>query len=236
MLLKIKRIIFSNEIKSTVEINGNMIKKIASGGDTLIGRNHGSGEEEFNTHFLPVCFANDLPKIKPYDDAVNNRVRIISYNKSYVDEPSNEFELRKDLNIENEIKTLRFQRVMVGLLIREYSLYKQNGLQPEPDEVLNSKEEWVGEEANCIKSFLNDYEITNDANHYVKSNDIKSWLEQKKFGISMEKFSKELKKYCCINHFENIDNKYKKIGGKSIRVWCGVNIIKETSYEDDMEL
>jgi hypothetical protein len=41
---------------------------------------------------------------------------------------------------------------MVGLLIREYSLYKQNGLQPEPDEVLNSKEEWVGDESNCIKS------------------------------------------------------------------------------------
>ena len=83
---------------------------------------------------------------------------------------------------------------------------------------------------------MNDYEITNDANNYVKSNDIKSWLEQKKFGISMEKFSKELKKYCSINHFENVDNKYKKIGGKSIRVWCGVNIIKETSYEEDMEL
>jgi hypothetical protein len=140
--------------------------------------------------------------------------------------------LRKDPNIKNEIKTLR----MVGLLIREYSLYKQNGLQSEPDEVLNSKEEWVGEEANCIKSFLNDYEITNDANDYVKSNDIKFWLEQKKFGISMEKFSKELKKYCSINHFENVFSRQKKVCGKNIQVWNGINIIRETSYEEDLEL
>lgn len=236
LLLRNKRIIFSNEIKSTVEINGNFIKKISSGGDKIIGRRHRDDEEEFYTHFLPVCFANDLPKITPYDDGVDIRVRIISYNKSYVDEPSNEFELKKDPNIESEIKTLLFQRVMVGLLIREYSLYKQNGLKPEPDEVLNAKTEWVGEEANCIKSFLNDYEITNDANHYVKSNDVKFWLERKKFGISMEKFSKELKKYCSINHFENVFSKQKKIGGKNFQIWSGVNIIRETLYEEDMEL
>ena len=37
MLLRFKRLIFSNEIKNTVELNGNDIKKISSGGDTLIG-------------------------------------------------------------------------------------------------------------------------------------------------------------------------------------------------------
>jgi hypothetical protein len=58
-LLRFKRIIVSNEIQMGIEIDGNMIKKISSGGDSLIGRNHCKAEEEFVTNFLPICFAND---------------------------------------------------------------------------------------------------------------------------------------------------------------------------------
>ena len=113
MLLAKKRIIFSNEMKNTTEINGNMLKKISSGGDTLIGRTHGGTETEFTTHFLPVCFANNIPKIKPLDSAVNERLRIISFEKQFVDEPENEFELRKDTNIVEEIKTIEFQKALL---------------------------------------------------------------------------------------------------------------------------
>ena len=42
---------------------------------------------------LSICFANDLPRIKPYDNAVDNRVRVISYAKKFVDEPTNDNEL-----------------------------------------------------------------------------------------------------------------------------------------------
>ena len=95
MLIKNKRIINSNEIKSTIELNGNMIKKISSGGDTNVGRNHCQAEEEFVMIPLAICLANDLSPIKPYDDAVESRIRVVSYTKQYVDEPSNEFELKK---------------------------------------------------------------------------------------------------------------------------------------------
>jgi hypothetical protein len=46
MLLRYKRLIFSNEMKTKIVLNGNMIKKISSGGDTLIGRTHGKEELE----------------------------------------------------------------------------------------------------------------------------------------------------------------------------------------------
>jgi phage/plasmid-associated DNA primase len=103
MLLKNKRIIFSNEIKSTIPLNGNLIKMVSSGGDAVVGREHAGNESEFYLSFLCVVFANDLPKIMPYDDAVNNRVRVISYTKPYVLEPTGKYELKMDENIDNEL-------------------------------------------------------------------------------------------------------------------------------------
>ena len=85
LLIANKRIIISNEIKQSVELDGNKIKKIASGGDTLIGRTHCKEEQEFITQFLPVVLCNDINKISPYDDAVDNRVRCLTYEKNIVE-------------------------------------------------------------------------------------------------------------------------------------------------------
>ncbi len=81
MLLQYKRIIISNKLKSTTEPNGNItwFEKVASGGDILIARGHCQNETEFITHFLPVVLTNDIPNIKPYDDAVDNWLHLISY-------------------------------------------------------------------------------------------------------------------------------------------------------------
>jgi hypothetical protein len=222
MLLRYKRFIFSNEMKSTSEINGNMIKKIASGGDTLIGRNHGKAEEDFITHFLPICFANDLPRIKPYDSAVDNRVRVISYNKKFVDEPTNETELVKDYDLVNEMQTSRFQRVFVGMLIRRYVWAKQNDYDVLPEEVKNAKKEWIETTCNYIETFLESYEITNDEENFTKSKSIEDWVKDNKLGITMTKFGIELKKYVDMKKYKNVMNKYKKVGGKSVMCWFGI--------------
>jgi phage/plasmid-associated DNA primase len=159
-----------------------MIKKIASGGDSLIGRNHGGKETEFITHVLPVILANDLPKIKTYDDAVESRLRVIGYTKNYVDEPSNEFELKKDDNIKNELNELRFQRMFVGILIQSYFDFMQNGEPEEPVDVLKAKDDWVAQDKSFIDTFLKDYEITDNEYDWVRSSDIEEWFTQKKLG------------------------------------------------------
>jgi len=227
LLLRYKRIIISNEIKSDVELNGNMIKKIASGGDPLIGRNHGGKETEFTSHFLPIVFANDLPNIKPYDDAVDNRLRVVGYNKCYVDNPTNEFELKKDDNIKNEVKELRFQRVFVGMLIKAYIEFKDDGERPEPEGVLVAKKDWVGQEKNVIETFLENYKITNNPEHSVYSNVIDSWIQSEKLGITMKKFGLEMKRYCKIKKYDNVKSDNKKKDGKNTKAWFGVREIAE---------
>jgi hypothetical protein len=168
MLLKDKRLIFSNEMKTKTVINGNMVKKLSSGGDKLIGRTHGKEETEFITQFLTVCFANDLPKIEPYDDAVDNRLKYVSFKKEFVENPSNEFELLKDPAIEQEIRTLRFQRVLVGLFIQTYMDIKENGIPDEPVEVIIAKDEWAGDDANPLEKILNEFTITNFRKNNLK--------------------------------------------------------------------
>ena len=228
MLLRNKRIILSNEIKSNCELNGNAIKKVSNGGsDMLIGRGHCSNEIPFTPHFLPLVFANDLPKITPYDDAVDNRVRVISYVKQFVDEPTNQMELKKDDSVKNELETLRFQRCIVGLLILQHLEFIENGGVQEPVEVKQAKRDWIGDEVigGFLTNFLNEYEITNDADDYVLSSSIEDWLKDGQYGISMKKFGMEIKKYLVLKKLDKVESIMKSIDGKKYRVWVGIKYI-----------
>lgn len=225
MLLKDKRIIFSNEIKSTIQLNGNLIKMVSSGGDAVVGRQHAGNESEFYLSFLSVVFANDLPKIIPYDDAVNNRIRVVSYTKPYVEFPKGEYELQVDENIDNEIKTLQFQRCFLEIFIRQYHRGRQGEFKIEPPEVTQAKEEWIGTDIGCLPAFLQEYEITNIETDFVRSSEIQDWLELGKFGITMKKFGMELKQHIIKNNLDNVQSIVKKINGKSTQVWVGIKYI-----------
>lgn len=238
LLLRYKRIIFSNEIKMSTEINGNMIKKISSGGDVLIARVHGGLESEFIPHFLGVSYANDMPKISGIDtdQAINNRLKFFNYNKKYVKEPLNEFELLIDDNIDNEINSDKFRDAFQYILFDAYLNYIKNGrIDEEPDEVKNNKLEWVGDGGSnkTINKFLENFEITDNVNHFTLSKDIEMWLTNEKIGITMTKFSMELKKYCMLKKYQNVKSKDKKVGGKCKQAWFGIKSINDDDSDDD---
>jgi hypothetical protein len=144
-LLRHKRLAISNEITNNKPLNSNLIKKICSGGDALQGRVHGGLETEFIPQFLTIFLANDLPPIKPYDEPMQKRAKVIGYTKAFVDEPSNEFELKKDSNLDKEMTTLKFRRCFVGLLIKSYLEFQIGGrVEIEPIEVNQAKATWLG--------------------------------------------------------------------------------------------
>ena len=232
LLLRFKRIIMSNEIKNgdgekEVCLNSNMMKKCSSGGDAIVGRTHCKEETSFIPHFLTVCFANDMPKIKPYDDAINGRLKVIKFDKTFVTEPSNEFELQMDNNIKDELKTVRFQRCFMMLLLQYYADWNDNRqekdyVEIEPESVKIGKLEWVLEAEGFLVTFFKDFELTRDEKDFVKSSDIEEWIKQSKIGISMMKFAIELKKYLTINKIENVFVKDRKVGGKNSKWWIGM--------------
>ena len=232
LLLRFKRIIMSNEIKNgdgekPIALNSNMMKKCSSGGDALIGRTHCKEEQSFIPHFLTVCFANDIPNIKPYDDAINGRLKVISFNKTFVTEVSNQFELKMDIDIKDELKTIRFQRCFMMLLLQYYAdwndLKKKEGyIEFEPIAVTNGKKAWIKESEGFLVTFFKDFEITSNENDKVKSSDIDEWIKQTKLLVSMTKFSIELKKYMIINNFDKVYSKDFKVFGKTTKWWVGI--------------
>ena len=221
MLLKDKRLIFSNEIKSTIPLNGNLIKVVSSGGDAVIGRNHRDNERMFYLSFLCIVFANDLPRIVPYDDAVSNRVRVVSYEKIYSEDP-NEHELKSDPDIEKEFETLNFQRCFIEIFLRQYWRWLNGEFKSEPNGVIQAKKDWIGDEIGCLPIFLEEYEITDNLNDYVISFEIQEWLEEKKIGITMKKFGMEIKKYIIKNNLKNVRSDIKKINGICKKLWIGI--------------
>jgi len=228
-LLRTKRIIVSNELKSTTSIDGNMIKTMSNGGlDPITGRLHGGNETSFKVGFLPILFAQDLPVIKPMDDAIMTRVRAIPYEKVYVDEPSNELELKKDTRLEDEIPTHAFQMAFLRLMFEAYLEFHRGGRQEiELDEIKQAVLDVVGHETNIMDAFLNQYEITNDPEDYVTSSTFQTWLTDSKKGISSTKLGLELKRYAKIHELEHVQQKDKKINKKTVRCWFGVREIDE---------
>ena len=236
-LLRYKRIIFSNEMKTECTLSCNMMKKVSSGGDELTGRFHIGNETSFVPHYNVYCNANDLPEIKPkYDEAIDERLNIISYNKKYVDEPSNEYELKKDNNINIEMKNDDFIQAFQNIIFTIYlDFYKDGSKEFIPESVKNCKTEWVGEDSfnNSINKFLENFEITNNDNDFIKSNEIDFFIKENNLTLSIKKFTMDLKKYCNIKKYNNVESKQIKIKNKAIRGWSG---IKKIDDDDDDEL
>lgn len=217
LLLQPKRIIYSNEIKMDVVLNGNTIKKV-SGGDMLCGRTHNKEETYFMFHPLCILCANDIPKITPYDTAVDNRIRIIPYNKTYVIGATQPDELEKDLYLDAEIHSPAFQRLFVLLLIQKYN----KTLMDEPNEVINSKKDWIEETADLINNIMADFTFTNKESDYITSKELNDWAVDKKLGISSTKLGREINKYVEKKGLDNIKVKQIKVNGKTTSCWTGI--------------
>lgn len=229
LLARYNRILFSNELKTSpgkpTYLDANMIKKISSGGDTLVGRGHCQSETEFIPHFLAFIMANDMVEIKPYDNALDNRLNIFHFKKQFVSCPSSDDELLANPDVVHEIETLDFKKCMIGILIQTYSAFVEKGRVDEvPQSVLKAKSDWIPEDTSMIQKFLDIYEFTNNTDDFIFSKDIGYWAEQNKLAMSTTKIALEIKKYVKKEGFDNICNKDKKVNGKTSVVWTGIRL------------
>ena len=228
-ILRHKRLIISNEIKHDKALDTNIIKKLCSGGDVQQGRGLFGNDTDFVPHSLSIVLANDMAELKPFDSAMDTRVRVYSMTKCFVDEPTNEYELKKDPNLEKEMETLLFRRCFVGLLIQSYLKFQENGrIEFEPNEVKMARDDWVGtvEENDIMTKLQNVYEITNNRNNFIPSKDLQVWVE-KTGDSSYKKFVIDLKKFCNIKKYGNVYNDAKNINGKNAKVWFGIRLIPD---------
>ena len=231
------RINLSNELsmgtsKDPLQLDGNLIKKVASGGDVLVGRFHGGVETSFVPMFLMCMFANDMPKIVPYDEAMQNRACIIEFEKHYVEAPATSFELLKDDHLKDEIATERFQKCLIMILIQSYHIFVENNKREvRPEKTKKSTDEWGGKDLNNpIDLFMQKYEITQKRDDCIFAKNIMKWFDSLELGVSYLKFIKDVNRYLQSHGYSNVEAGMKKIKGKGIAVWFG---IKQRAMEID---
>ena len=117
------------------------------------------------------------------------------------------------------------------LFIKTYLEFKQNGsVDVDPPAVLAAKENWIGfaEDICFVGRFLCDFEITDQEEDFIKSSEISEWITQQVLGITVQKFTNELKKHCILNSFSKVQSKMKKINGRAVKAWFGVKRLHDT--------
>jgi phage/plasmid-associated DNA primase len=230
MILRHKRIIFASEIGANDVIDGNQIKKL-TGDESVTGRLHCGNETSFLPHFMMFGFFNDLKAIAPMDAAVNRRLLIFNYTKTYVENPIHDFELQADDNIKHEIYTKECKEAILWILLNDYLEYTQLSRRLEiPEEILKSKEVWFPtNDTNIIQAFENNFQITDNVNDYITARELAQWKIDNGFtSISAVAFSNELKKHCKIKKYRNVFTKDKKVSGKSQACWIGIKSLDDT--------
>jgi len=222
------RILISNEVDSRTPLDGNVIKKVASGGDPMIARLHCGNETEFTVHFAGLVLVNDAPKVVPMDDAVNNRLRVVSFEKSYVDKPQNKFEMLKDDTFCESIHTTKSKDTLLAILCRAYIDFMDGGgVMYEPDIVLKARDDWMGDSKGIVDQFFEEYEVdesdVNDA--FVSNEQIEEWLIGKKSGYTIRRFNKELTRFVDLaGNSKRVKYISKKVNGKVFRGFSGVRL------------
>jgi phage/plasmid-associated DNA primase len=171
LLLRFCRILCSNEVKMDRDLDGNAVKKFASGGDQLVGRTHGGGgkdvglEVPFTPHFTPFCMLNDIPNITPMDPGVINRATYIEFSFVFVkveDVERAPHYKALDPELDKIIKTKSFIEGFIHILLDGYKDYLKNGM-PEFDEEVKDKWTEGNKQGNKVIDAINImFDITNN--------------------------------------------------------------------------
>lgn len=234
-----KRILLSNEMpmgtaKDPTQLDGNLIKKVASGGDPIIGRFHGNNEISFVPQFLMCMFVNDFPKILSSGETISDRMCTFEFEKHYVDNPKTSFELPKDPNLTKEIDTPRYQKCFLMMLIESYNNFiDKNKVEQKPEKVIVANNEWSSkDDCDSVKLFLEKYTITQNENDYISSNNIQDWFEKLGNGTSYIKFCKDMNKYFK-SYGYNVYKKNKKEKNKTFMCWFGIKTLEDEDNEED---
>lgn len=237
-LLQNKRIIFSSELRMDRHaLDGNMMKTLSSGGhDPIVVRGHCQNEKDVSWRALCFLLANDMGRIHPVDEPLQKRILSFSYDRQYVDkpDPNNPYQLQMDKDLEGEIMTERFKINYANVLFSAYYEWIMGGsIETVPDEIRAGSSELVGETCVVTRFLKAGFVITGKKEDYVSSATITKWIEDDKVGCSMTKFGTEMKKYLIVNNKQGVENKDKKIAGKTVKVWFGIKEDFEDEDEDE---
>ena len=132
------RIIVASETDDGNRFSASAVKRY-SGGDTLRGRNpHDKRPTDFKPTHVLYLMTNNLPYTDANDRPFWNRLHLLNFHWSYVDDPTESFEKPRNPRLETELRKEAPQ--ILAWIVQGYFKYlKEGGLNP-PAEMLKERE------------------------------------------------------------------------------------------------
>lgn len=152
MALQGKRIIWASETDEGRKINAGKLKWM-TGGDTLTGREpYGKREVAFKPSHLLFLLTNFKPRVKSNDFAIWDRIHLIPFRFSFVEEPKEPHHRKIDHNLLEDLK--QEAPGILAWLVQGFNEWRERGLKP-PPAVLQAVEQYK-EEEDVVGLFIRD--------------------------------------------------------------------------------
>lgn len=146
-----KRIVWSKEATQGRKFQMGRVKEL-TGGDTISAREIHAKQTTFTPTHKLFFQTNYKPKADPADYAFWMRVHLIPFELSFVDEPKEAFERKKDKDLSEKLKAEASG--ILAWLVRGCLEWQENGLNP-PDKVKAATSEYRKDE-DSIGQFIED--------------------------------------------------------------------------------
>lgn len=206
------RLAFSSELRmDKVPMDGNLLKKVSSGGDGIKMRTNNIDEYEIVNRATMFLLANDLCDITPKDTGTQSRIRVMRYRLKFV--PKAEGDLKTasgnwisderpmDAEIKEKFETSAYKNALFHLMADTFSNMQEDekkwgGQLNDPAAVLEDTKEWSGDCLSDFKALIEGkYEITNSMDDFIRSDEITKYIiDECKQKLSENKVGRELSK------------------------------------------
>lgn len=221
-----KRGVFSNEPPSNAPLDGSIFKLSVSGGDEITIRQNRENEYVIRMRCTIWIMANDMPSIKPMDDAVEDRINgVVGYDirfKNVVSGLNPDKEKLKDKNAKDFFASIEAQDALLEIINEGYLLYLKEGHECCAD-VLKRTKFWVGDSNDLTLVMEGKYAITGNKDDFVTFPELKEFFDKKGLGYSPKKLGMEL------GRITGLFKDDKKVNGYTQRVYRGIVAIKPQS-------
>ncbi len=193
------RFAFSSEIKqdeskAPLAIDGNMLKKLVSGGSDTVSFRKMYTNDADKVFFRPTIFilANDLPKITPCSEEINDRLQVVDYHYSFQAKPTELHHKPIDRTYADKFGQAEYADAMFWVLQQEYAEWAASGFAELPPCETELQEDLM-EQSNVKNILLGRFALTGVETDEVDAKDVQLYLRHNGYTGSESKITREMK-------------------------------------------
>jgi putative DNA primase/helicase len=221
MALRGKRLVWASETGDGKKIDAATVKLITGGGHLSGRAPYGKHEVSFKPSHTICLMTNNKPRINSDDFAIWNRVKLIPFEISFVENPQKENERKRDKNLQSALKSE--SEGILAWLVQGCLEYQKSGLNP-PEIVLNA-----------TKSYQKDEDILNQFYEDICFLGPDAWATSAAILSAYEQWAPAngFKPMSAANLGRKLGKKFKnstrRIDGKTQKIWQGIGL-KDVTY------